>query len=80
MTQTMKYDKNGIGYYTPQQVIAMAQERGLPARLVGGYSVMPMSTVEALGVTRDWRKYYPHDYQTGKACFSNLPTATNLGG
>lgn len=87
MAHTMKYDKDGKGYYTPRQVMEMAHERGLPARLISGYSVMPLSTVEALGVVRDWRRYYPHEYpkrvycgDRDRGCGASLtPTDLELG-
>lgn len=63
MDKPVKFDKQGHGYYTPKQVIEIAQERGLPARLLSDKrSILPQSTVEALGVQREWSKYYPHEY------------------
>lgn len=51
--------------YTAEAVKAMADARGLKAEIVqirGMFVVQPVATVEALGLVRDWKYYYPHDY------------------
>lgn len=55
--------------YAAEEVKAMADKRGLPCRLVGRKGikhVMPLSTLEALSLDREWSKYYPHEYPQAK--------------
>jgi hypothetical protein len=60
--------------YTVEEVKAMADAKGLPCELrkIGRYRshgklvqmevVHPQSTLEALGLDREWSTYYPHQY------------------
>ena len=70
-TVSPKQDKQGRAYYTLEQVKQMAEDRGLPCRMIAG-TVHP-ATLEVLSLNRDWKRYYPHDYSTGRATFSNIP-------
>jgi hypothetical protein len=70
-TQTPKQDKQGRSYYTIEQVKQMAEDRGLPCRMIGD-AVHP-ATLEPLSLSRVWRRYYPHDYATGRSTYSNIP-------
>lgn len=61
-------------WFTLEEVKAMAEAKGLPCeiRKIGGYKsgrkrvgmeiVTPQSTLEALGLDREWARYYRHDY------------------
>lgn len=51
---------------TAKQVKVLADECGLPCR-IGKYDIIsPLSTLEALSLDREWRKYYPHEYPKPK--------------
>jgi hypothetical protein len=68
--------------YTAEEVKAMADAKGLPCELrkIGRYRshgklvqmeiVKPRSTVEALGLDREWSLYYPHQYPGRKELVS----------
>lgn len=70
----MQTGSQGRSYYTLEEVKQMAADKGLPCEVktVGGYRlrgkrvgmeiVTPQSTLEALGLNREWSAYYPHDY------------------
>lgn len=70
----MQTDSQGRRYYTLEEVKQMAAAKGLPCvvKVIGGYRsrgrrvgmeiVTPQSTLEALGLDREWSAYYPHDY------------------
>lgn len=60
--------------YTVEEVRAMAVAAGLPCEVekigryrangkwVGMEVIKPQSTLEALGLNREWSLYYPHEY------------------
>lgn len=72
-------DSQGRRGYTVEEVKAMAIAKGLPVEIkkIGGYKsrgkrvgmeiITPRSTVEALGLEREWSLYYPHEYPKAKA-------------
>lgn len=68
--------------YTVEEVKAMADAKGLPCEIkkIGGYRanrkrvgmeiITPQSTLEALGLEREWSMYYPHEYPKMKGVFA----------
>lgn len=68
--------------YTAEQVKAMAIAKGLPCEVkkIGRYNpkgkwvgmevINPQSTLEALGLNREWSLYYPHEYPKVKGVFA----------
>lgn len=75
----MQTDSQGRRGYTVEEVREMAIAKGLPCeiRKIGEYKsggkkvgmeiIKPRSTVEALGLEREWSLYYPHEYPQAKA-------------
>lgn len=67
--------------YTVEEVKAMADAKGLPCEIkklgryrsngkfVGMEVVTPQSTLEALGLDREWSMYYPHEYPKVRGVF-----------
>lgn len=78
----MQTDEQGRSYYTLDEVKQMAAANGLPCEVktVGGYRsrgqrvgmeiVTPQSTLESLGLDREWSAYYPHQYPKAKGVFT----------
>lgn len=76
MTTTEKTERRG---YTVEEVKAMAIAKGLPCEIkkIGGYRsnrkrvgmeiVTPQSTLEVLGLDREWSLYYAHEYPKATA-------------
>lgn len=78
----MKTDSQGRSYYGLDEVKEMAAAKGLPCEIKflrnhsrrkqksewkGMKIVTPQSTLEALGLTREWSRYYVHQYPKAKS-------------